>query len=138
MRRVIKPARVCECCGSVLVPAVEARFCDLCQRRIDKNVRIEVIIFWKGDELDTLDREFCSWDCFFEFLRNFPYNKSKVRFITLPTIGGTERNFDKELASFLKSLKKSIESSLVIPERLEEVKSCETSQGTTSKKSSKN
>ena len=137
MRRVIKPARVCECCGSVLVPAVEARFCDLCQRRIDEDVHIEVIIFWKGDELDTLDREFCSWDCFFEFLHNFPYNKSMVRFITLPSIGGTERNFGEELASFLKSLKKSTETSLVIPEKLEEVNPCEKSQGTTSKKSLK-
>lgn len=105
MRKITKPPKICEHCGAVLIPAVEVSFCDRCMEKIPENVYLRVIVFWKDSGAGSAeDHEFCSWRCVFNWLRNFPYNKDRVSFITLPYIGGSGMIFKNELIHFLEAL----------------------------------
>ena len=96
MRREIKPAIICEHCGTQLKPPKEARFCDYCKEKFPDDVDIDVTVFWKNPESRATRQEFCSMTCAKKWLLEFPYNKERVSFITLPYI------FDfKQLVEFI-------------------------------------
>jgi len=94
MRKPIKPAVICEHCGTTLIHQKEAHFCDNCKVKIPENVNnLRISIFWKEDySCDHTDRqEFCSMKCVRDWLLNFPYNKERVEFITLPYVHNFEQ-----------------------------------------------
>jgi len=90
MRKEVKPAKLCDKCGSRLKPAVEAYFCDYCQQKFTPNRSkslVEVHTFWKNESGTNADQqEFCSMKCARQWLIEFPYNRERVEFITLPYI----------------------------------------------------
>ena len=87
MRKEIKPAKVCDKCGSRLKAAVEVAFCDYCKEKILGDRKFEVTVFWKnGGSVDTQRQEFCSMKHTRQWLIEFPYNREKVEFISLPYI----------------------------------------------------
>jgi len=93
MRKPIKPAVICEHCGTTLTPREEACFCDNCKNKIPEDISLHISVFWKGDDdLNyTTRQEFCSMKCVRDWLLNFPYNKEKVEFITLPYVQNFEQ-----------------------------------------------
>jgi len=104
MRKMVKPPKVCEHCGTILKAGIEEAFCDYCKNKIPKEVHYEVGVFWKSDS-DAKSNEFCSWDCFVEWLHDFPFNKKRVEFISLPYIGSYDTEFPETLDNFLKAFR---------------------------------
>lgn len=84
MRKVTKPAIVCDKCGSILSNEEYDSFCDYCKTKIPEE-RYEVGVFWKNHE-DATHLEFCSLKCARAWLLKFPLNKERVEFIVLPYI----------------------------------------------------
>lgn len=105
MRKVTTPAKVCSECGSTLIHEKYDEFCDHCKEKTDPDYYLDSTIF--GDDGDTRHHKFCSWVCYVEWLRNPPFNKKTVNFITLPFLGGSSKNFEEELTLFLQSLQGS-------------------------------
>ena len=104
MRKVTKPAKVCDKCGSQLIPEETEEFCDYCKEKISKEFHLEITTHFTGD--NWKDDYFCSWKCVFAWLKNFPYNKERVEFITLPYINSLlNRNFKKQYKTFMDAIK---------------------------------
>jgi len=79
MRKIIKPGKTCERCGTQLTNDVYEDFCDICKEKIpnqDEQYPLRASVFHEGFG-DTTDYEFCSWNCFFDFLTNFPLNNQR-------------------------------------------------------------
>ena len=89
MRKVTKPAVVCDKCGSELISEKYSHFCDNCKMMTNGD-NFNVQIFWKGDNKDAEDFEFCSLKCVREWLLKFPYNREEIQFITLPYISNLD------------------------------------------------
>jgi hypothetical protein len=108
MRKVTKPAKVCKKCGSVLKHEEDEAFCDYCKEKIPEDVHLDTTSFFKGDhDLNRTTRnEFCSWNCVFQFLNEFPYNKKRVEFVTLPSINSMAIDFEKDFSLFVEAIKK--------------------------------
>ena len=104
MRKVINPGKVCEHCGSRLTSPVEAVFCDYCKEKVPEGVHINVTVFFDDYDSNAPRPEFCSWNCFFNWMRDPPFNKKKINFISLPHLGGSDKDFEKEYEAFLQSL----------------------------------
>lgn len=85
MRKVTKPAVVCDKCGSELKSEEYDHFCDNCKMKANKDT-FNVEIFWKNDDKDAENFEFCCLKCVREWLLSFPYDKEEVQFVTLPYI----------------------------------------------------
>lgn len=83
MRKVTKPAIVCDKCGSELKSEEYKHFCDNCKMVITGDT-VNIEIFWKNDKDCAETFEFCSLVHAREWLLKFPYNKEEVRFIVLP------------------------------------------------------
>lgn len=97
MLKVIKSAIVCDKCGSQLKSEIYEYFCDNCKMKTSGDI-FNVEIFWKGDNKDAENLEFCSLKCVREWLLNFPYNKEEVHFVTLPYISNVD-----DLQTFLRN-----------------------------------
>ena len=113
MRKIIKPGKTCERCGTQLTNDVYEDFCDICKEKIpnqDEQYPLRASVFHEGFG-DTTDYEFCSWNCFFDFLTNFPLNKQTVNFVSLPYISGSASNFKEELDAFLEAMIVSVKQS---------------------------
>jgi len=105
MRKVVKPQKICEHCGSVLKHEEEAFFCDYCKDKFTRDMDLTVSTFWKnGGQLATRN-EFCSWTCAISWLNEFPYNKKEVQFVSLPYITGIIGDFEKDFNEFFKALR---------------------------------
>lgn len=104
MRKVVKPAKICEHCGATLIRSVEARFCDVCKEKVPDDFHMDTTVFWAHRE-GTQRNEFCSWTCFFEWITNFPYNKKMVSFVSLPHLGGSDKDFDEEWNIFTTAIR---------------------------------
>jgi len=91
LKKVIKSAKVCEHCGSVLEYESYAYFCDYCKNKFSDKISIHITIFWKQDTdlRNTNHQEFCSMNCARQWLLKFPYNLEQVDFMTLPYINGS-------------------------------------------------
>jgi len=103
MRKMVKPPIVCEHCGTTLKHGAEERFCDYCKGKIPEEYHLRVNTFWEDLGSSAQDNEFCSWRCVTAWLREFPYNKKRVSFLTLPYIGGSGVEFETELVLFFRS-----------------------------------
>ena len=102
MRKIIKPGKICEHCGAHLTQDVYVTFCDYCKEKIPENVDIEATVFWQSGT-EANHNEFCSFQCYFDWLRNIPLNKKMISFISQPYIGGSDKDFEKEYSNFLQS-----------------------------------
>ena len=99
MRKITTPQKVCNDCGSVLIPEQYEDFCDFCQEKITKNP-LDLTVFWESYDSDTQHYEFCSWRCTIGWLKNNTLNKKKMSFISLPDLGGCDVEFIEEYQSF--------------------------------------
>ena len=87
MRKTVKPAIVCDKCGSSLKEELTESFCDYCQKKITDGEGVDITVFWKGESGDNAKhQEFCSLKDARQWLLEFPYNKDRVEFIALPYI----------------------------------------------------
>jgi len=107
MRKVTKPAKVCDKCGSRLTPEEYDEFCDHCKEKISKEVHLEVTTHFNGDE--WRHDYFCSWKCVFAWLKNLPYDKERIQFMNLPYINSMlKRNFGKDYNAFIDAMKETV------------------------------
>lgn len=108
MRKVTKPAKVCDKCGSQLTPEKYDEFCDYCKEKITKEIHLQITTFFKGHD-NTRNDEFCSWKCVFAWLKNLPYNKERIQFIALPYINSmVKRDFGKDYDAFIDAMKETV------------------------------
>jgi hypothetical protein len=89
MRKITKPAVVCDKCGSELIPERHDHFCDNCEMKTSKDT-LNVEIYWKDGNRDAETLEFCCLKCVREWLLSFPYNKEEVQFVVLPYISNLD------------------------------------------------
>ena len=99
MRKIVKPPKVCSHCGTQLIAPTEVAFCDWCKEKYkDEKSNIEITVFWKvdNDHHRAQRQEFCSAICARNWLLNFPWNKKRVEFFSLPLFQSY-----KEISEFL-------------------------------------
>lgn len=104
MRKIVKPPKICEQCGATLIHAIDVAFCDLCKEKIPEGIRIDSTVFWTSHSSNATRNEFCSWNCFFKWIKKFPYNKKMVSFINIPSLGDCDKEFEDELKTFLEAI----------------------------------
>lgn len=110
MRKVTKPAKVCNKCGSQLTTEEYDEFCDYCKDKISKEIHLEISTCFEGDNNWRHDC-FCSWKCVFTWLKNFPYEKERIQFMNLPHINSMmKRDFGKDYNAFLDAIKEMVKS----------------------------
>jgi len=74
--------------------------CDLCQKEFTRLKKLEATIYYKKTNKKSINVDFCSWSCFFNYIKKSDFNK--VDFISLPFID--EENKD-ELINLIKQIK---------------------------------
>jgi hypothetical protein len=104
MRKVTTPAKVCEDCGSRLTAEKYESFCDHCGAKIDLVEQVHTTVFYKASATRPMDREFCSWKCFIEWIVDLPFNVRRVEFISLPILGGSDRSFSASHKLFVNAI----------------------------------
>jgi len=103
MKKTIDAGKVCECCGATLVRPTEVSFCDYCKEKIDEDSYMDSTVFFEGHG-NTQRYEFCSWQCWMDWIRTLTLNKKMINFITPPYLGGSAKDFEEEYNSFIRSL----------------------------------
>jgi hypothetical protein len=96
MRKQVDAGKVCEHCGSMLIRPKEDFFCDKCQNKIQDNVHLSTTIFFDDDRYTNTDYQFDSWKCLFEFLKDMKIDKKDIRFISMPILSGSGRDFETD------------------------------------------
>lgn len=88
MRKTLREKEVCKECGAVKLKPEDIYICDnrVCQKEIrdgDEYKYQTSIHFWDTD--NTIDREYCSVECWIEGLKEFAHmNEECQHFISFP------------------------------------------------------
>jgi len=90
MRKPIKPAVICEHCGTTLKHQEEAYFCDYCKKQFPVDNHHEVCVCYGAGHNQHHDYEFCSAKCARQWLLEFPMNKD-FWYVNLPPIMSFEQ-----------------------------------------------
>lgn|SRR4030042_1027119 len=85
MRKEVKPAVKCKCCGQTTEYPIEEAFCDFCGKLLPKKMYpLELTIFKTvgGDDMERV--EFDSWQCVKEYLIKNQKKLLCYHFVSLP------------------------------------------------------
>lgn len=84
MRKIVKPAVKCQCCGQTTEYPVEQTFCDQCNTMLPKNMYPLIVDTAKSVDYHEPRAELCSWACVRKYLIANKKKIGKCWYVSLP------------------------------------------------------
>lgn len=84
MRKEVKPAITCKCCGQVTEYPVTQQFCDQCGKQFPENMYPLTLDISMNMDEHSQNVELCSWKCVRDFIIANKKNIDTAWYVALP------------------------------------------------------